>query len=56
MHFNSGLMTDFGLKHADFRCPAAAGTLPSILIVRWKSLSLWHLVVVEVASRYVPAD
>jgi hypothetical protein len=54
--FHSGLMTEFELKHAEFRCPAAAGELPFISLVRWKSLTLWHLVVVEVASRYVRGD
>ena len=54
--FHSGLMTEFELKHAEFRCPTSPGQLPFILLVRWKSLTLWHLVVVEVASRYVRED
>jgi len=54
--FRFGLMTEFELKHAEFRCPPSPGQLPFILLVRWKSLCLWHLVVVEVASRYVRGD
>ena len=54
--FHSGLMTEFELKHTEFRCPTSPGQLPFILLVRWKSLCLWHLVVVEVASRYVRED
>lgn len=54
--FHSVLMTEFELKQTEFRCPTAAGQLPFISLVRWKSLSLWHLVVVEVASRYVRGD